>query len=153
MILLGMGRERPLPRKSSRLRILLGTFPLLMWILLDLTFLYAVFSFIPASERILLIVPYFVLTFFFQLLSLVKALKSLDNFFMWEEATLRNESRNVGFLGVTPPPSLQKRVEALRKELEESKESKSMERDKKYPDKPVMPEVKLSKEEIEYLYK
>jgi len=150
MYLLEMRPQRVSVKKNSRFRTLAGTLSLLVWLIFDGLFLYSVFTSVPAGERFLLIVPYFVLTLYFQIGALIKGIKAVDDFLMWEIKTAPPPRVKTSFLGVTPPPSLKKRVEALKKELvqNDTLPSKNVEK----PTTPVMPDVKLTKEEIEYLY-
>jgi len=77
------------------------------------------------KERFLLIVPYFVLTLYFQRGALIKGIKAVDDFLMWEIKTTSPFQVKTSFLGVTPPPSLKKRVEVLKKKLVQSNMSSS----------------------------
>jgi len=150
MVTLEMRAEAKI--KTSRRRLLLGIVPLPFWIVLDAALLYLLLVYLWEDLGYILLVAYFVLTAPLQYLALVKALKALDRFLFWGlyEEEPPPTLPNSGFLGVPIPPSLKENLKKLREELPEGGPQKVSAGIK--PSVPVMPELKLTKEEVDYLY-
>ena len=150
MVTIGMRAEAEI--KTSRRRLLLGIIPLSFWIVLDAALLYLFLVYLREDLGYILSVAYFVLTAPLQYLALVKALKALDRLLFWDlyEEKPPPTLPNSGFLGVPTPPSLKENLKKLREELPKEGSQKVSVGIK--PSAPVMPEVKLTKEEVDYLY-